>query len=59
MDRLYNTRLNFAGYARIVLALISFYYMPTDYVTASWCYILSGFLDALDGHAARMLGQSK
>ncbi len=49
----------FSGYGRIVLAIISFYYMPTDYVTASFCYILSGFLDALDGHAARMLNQSE
>jgi len=47
------------GYARIILAIISFYFMPTDYVTASWCYIISALLDALDGHAARYLGQSK
>ena len=45
------------GYSRIVLALASFYYMPTDYVKASFCYLLSGFLDALDGHAARLLNQ--
>ena len=42
-----------------MLALISFYYMPTDYVIATWCYLLSGLLDAFDGHAARALGQSK
>lgn len=47
------------GYGRIVLALVSFYYMRTDYLTATWCYLLSGLLDALDGHAARMLNQSK
>ena len=47
--------------------------MPTNYVMAAWCYILSGkhykkkliqlellsgLLDAVDGHAARLLGQS-
>ncbi|XP_071790741.1 CDP-diacylglycerol--inositol 3-phosphatidyltransferase-like [Asterias amurensis] len=48
---------NLIGYARILLALIAFYYMRTDYVTATWCYLLSGLLDAFDGHAARMLNQ--
>ena len=32
--------------------------MPTNYVAAGWCYILSGLLDAFDGHAARALNQS-
>ena len=52
----------------------SFWFMPTNYVMAAWCYILSGrntwepidywsdynvgLLDAVDGHAARLLGQS-
>lgn len=49
---------NLIGYSRIVLAIISFYYMPTNYVVAAWCYIISGLLDAFDGHAARMLNQS-
>lgn len=49
---------NLIGYARIVLGLVSFYYMPFDYVKASICYLLSGFLDAFDGHAARALNQS-
>nr|ALS04854.1 CDP-diacylglycerol--inositol 3-phosphatidyltransferase-like protein [Pseudodiaptomus poplesia] len=49
---------NLIGYGRIFLALLSFWFMPTNYVLASWCYILSGLLDAVDGHAARMLGQS-
>ena len=47
------------GYARIVLAIVSFYYMPRDYVIATWCYVISGLLDALDGHAARLLNQCK
>jgi len=49
---------NIIGYGRIFLALLSFWFMPTNYVMASWCYILSGLLDAVDGHAARLLGQS-
>lgn len=49
---------NLIGYARILLALISFWFMPTNYYIACWCYILSGLLDAVDGHAARLLGQS-
>lgn len=48
---------NLIGYARIVLAVISFYYMMTNYVVATWCYIISSLLDAFDGHAARMLNQ--
>jgi len=48
-----------SGYGRIVLAIMSFYYMPTNYIVSSWCYIISGLLDALDGHAARYFNQSK
>lgn len=48
---------NIIGYTRIVLALISFYYMMSNYVVATWCYIISSLLDAFDGHAARMLNQ--
>jgi CDP-diacylglycerol--inositol 3-phosphatidyltransferase len=32
--------------------------MPTSHVLAASLYILSGFLDAFDGHAARILNQS-
>ncbi|KAJ9578385.1 hypothetical protein L9F63_005391 [Diploptera punctata] len=49
---------NIIGYGRIVLALISFYFMPTNYAIACWCYIISGLLDAFDGHAARYFNQS-
>jgi len=49
---------NLIGYGRIFLALLSFWYMPTNHVAASACYILSGFLDAFDGHAARAFNQS-
>lgn len=49
---------NLIGYARIVLAIISFYFMPTDHIKATICYLLSGFLDAIDGYAARWLNQA-
>ena len=45
------------GYIRIVLAIVSFYYMPTNPNVAVTCYLLSGLLDAFDGHAARYLNQ--
>ena len=46
-----------SDYMRVVFAFVSFYYMPSDYVKASVFYLLSGFLDAFDGHFARMLNQ--
>jgi len=49
---------NLIGYVRVFLALLSFYFMTTDYLIASTCYIVSGLLDAFDGYAARKLGQS-
>jgi len=49
---------NLIGYARIFLAILSFWFMPTCPTLAVTCYLLSGLLDAVDGHAARMLGQS-
>jgi len=49
---------NLIGYARIILNLVSFYFMPTDYAAACSCYLLSGLLDAFDGHAARKYNQS-
>ncbi|CAL1267349.1 unnamed protein product [Larinioides sclopetarius] len=48
---------NLIGYARIILAIISFYYMPSDHIKATFCYLLSGLLDAFDGYAARFLNQ--
>ena len=35
---------NLIGYGRIFLALLSFWFMPTNYVAAAWCYIISGEL---------------
>lgn len=48
-----------AGYARIVLAIVSFWYMPRDHIRAAMYYIASGALDAVDGYAARWLNQSR
>lgn len=48
-----------AGYTRMVLAVIAFYFMQTHYILAGWCYIVSALLDAIDGHAARALNQSE
>ncbi|XP_058868200.1 CDP-diacylglycerol--inositol 3-phosphatidyltransferase-like [Acipenser ruthenus] len=48
---------NLIGYSRILFAFISFYFMPTCPLLASVFYLLSGFLDAFDGHAARLLNQ--
>ncbi|XP_069508118.1 CDP-diacylglycerol--inositol 3-phosphatidyltransferase isoform X2 [Ambystoma mexicanum] len=48
---------NLIGYARILFAFIAFYFMPTCPLTASSFYLLSGLLDAFDGHAARALNQ--
>lgn len=47
------------GYGRIILAVISCCLMSTNYVLASWCYVTSALLDAVDGHAARHFNQSK
>lgn len=49
----------FSGYGRIVLAVIAFYFMQTNYVVAGWCYIISALLDSVDGHAARAFNQSE
>ncbi|KAB5529045.1 CDP-alcohol phosphatidyltransferase-domain-containing protein [Coniochaeta sp. 2T2.1] len=49
---------NLIGYARIVLAAVSLYYMPLHPRTCSGLYTVSCLLDALDGYAARYLHQS-
>lgn len=48
---------NIIDYFRVIFALASFYFMPSDPVKASVLYIISGLLDAIDGHLARMLNQ--
>jgi CDP-diacylglycerol--inositol 3-phosphatidyltransferase len=49
---------NLIGYARVALGLISFYFFPSDPLYAMVFYGSSCLLDALDGTAARRLGQS-
>lgn len=49
---------NLIGYARIVLAFASLYYMPLHPRTCSILYSVSCLLDALDGYAARYFEQS-
>lgn len=51
---------NIIGYVRIVLMFVAFYYMtnPHKYMFTVACYMLSQLLDAFDGHAARLLGQT-
>ena len=48
---------NIIDYGRVITAILSFYYMRTNYLMASFWYLLSGLLDAIDGHVARMLDQ--
>ena len=49
--------ISFTGYARIILAIVAFLFMPTNYIIASWCYVVSALLDAFDGYFARKLNQ--
>ncbi|XP_069044485.1 CDP-diacylglycerol--inositol 3-phosphatidyltransferase isoform X1 [Lepisosteus oculatus] len=48
---------NLIGYARIALALLALYFMPTSPVPAIISYLISALLDAFDGMAARSLNQ--
>ncbi|KOB69978.1 Phosphatidylinositol synthase, partial [Operophtera brumata] len=40
---------NLIGFGRVILAIISFYFMPTHCTLACTCYITSALLDAFDG----------
>lgn len=51
--------LNYIGYGRIVLAVLSCMFMPCCPGLAFFCYLFSALLDAVDGHAARHFNQSK
>ncbi|CAG8698609.1 11480_t:CDS:2, partial [Ambispora leptoticha] len=48
---------NLIGYARVILAIISLYYMPFAPVTCMSLYSLSCLMDAVDGNVARYLNQ--
>ncbi|XP_037078244.1 CDP-diacylglycerol--inositol 3-phosphatidyltransferase-like [Pollicipes pollicipes] len=58
MDNVFLFVPNLIGYGRVLLALLSLYLMAERHVAAGVCYVISGLLDALDGHAARLLNQS-
>ena len=47
------------GYIRVITLIISLYYMPTTPDYAAFFYLLSNFLDAFDGMAARRFNQCK
>lgn len=49
---------NLIGYARVVLAAASLCIMPTHPKACTALYFLSSILDAVDGQAARALGQT-
>ena len=49
---------NLIGYSRVVLAGASLYYMPIHPKVCTALYALSCLLDAVDGQAARALGQT-
>lgn len=49
---------NLIGYARVVLAAVSLYYMPVHPISCTLTYGLSCLLDAVDGQAARALNQT-
>ena len=49
---------NLIGYARVILALVGYAMAMHNHQVTLFCYMGSQFLDALDGLAARMLGQS-
>jgi len=49
---------NLIGYVRILLAFVGYAYALSDYRVTVGVYLLSQLLDAADGYAARVMGQS-
>lgn len=49
---------NIIGYIRIILLILALYYALSDFEKTIIFYLLSQFLDAFDGFAARLLNQS-
>jgi len=47
-----------AGFARVLLTILSCFFMANSPSSAMWCYFIGSFLDAFDGHAARYFNQS-
>jgi CDP-diacylglycerol--inositol 3-phosphatidyltransferase len=48
----------FSGYTRIILAGLSLYFMSYHPKYCTLAYVVSCLLDAVDGQAARALGQT-
>ncbi|CAI2171225.1 10738_t:CDS:2 [Funneliformis geosporum] len=48
---------NIIGFTRVILAILSLYYMPNQPWTCMGLYIISCLLDAVDGNAARYFKQ--
>ena len=55
--RLFRDSRVLVGYARVIFLVVALYYMTSNYIAASFLYVLSGFLDAFDGWAARKFNQ--
>lgn len=49
---------NLIGYSRVILAAISLFFMPIHPKFCTVLYTISCLLDAVDGQAARALGQA-
>jgi len=49
---------NLIGYVRVLLLIASLYFMSSNHIVSASLYLLSVFLDAFDGYAARALNQS-
>jgi len=49
---------NLIGYTRVILAALAMHYMNHHPIYSTVAYCISQLLDAVDGHAARYLGQA-
>lgn len=57
MNPVYYYIPNLIGYVRIVLLIVSIYFLDSSPEIALPAYFLSSFFDCLDGYAARVFGQ--
>ena len=55
---IYFYKPNLIGYARVLLAVVAFCVAFEDYKLFYACYFVSAWLDAIDGHVARLYGES-
>ncbi|KAF5397066.1 CDP-diacylglycerol--inositol 3-phosphatidyltransferase [Paragonimus heterotremus] len=49
---------NLLGYGRLILLVLSCWFMTSNWQLTAVTYFLSGIMDAFDGYAARLLNQS-